>query len=62
MIRHITALLFLVCLVPALMLGATNGKKYQDPVTANPDTSSPDAPKPEMLAYTSRGFSGESAS
>ena len=43
MIRHITALLFLVCLVPALMLGATNGKKYQDPVTANPDTSAPDA-------------------
>ncbi|MBM2840533.1 MAG: hypothetical protein HW412_1061 [Bacteroidetes bacterium] len=43
MIRKVTGFLFLLCLVPGLMWGATDGKKYQDPVVMNPDTSAPDA-------------------
>lgn len=43
MMRKVTGLLFLVCLGPVLLLGATNGKRYQNPVPMNPDTSAPDA-------------------
>ncbi len=43
MMRYFTGLLFLVCLVSNLVLGATDGKKYQHPMPANPDTSAPDA-------------------
>jgi hypothetical protein len=41
--RKVTGLLFLVCLVSGLMWGATDGKKYQDPMPMHPDTSAPDA-------------------
>jgi hypothetical protein len=40
--RKVTGLLFLVCLVSGLMWGATDGKKYQDPMPMHPDTSAPD--------------------
>jgi photosystem II stability/assembly factor-like uncharacterized protein len=43
MIRKVTGLLFIICLVPVLLLGATDGKKYTDPIPAHPDTSAPDA-------------------
>ena len=43
MIRKVQGLLFLMCLMPVLMLGATDGKKYEGSVMMNPDTSAPDA-------------------
>ena len=43
MIRNVTRVLFLLCVVSGLMWGGTDGKKMSDPVLIHPDTSAPDA-------------------